>query len=51
MPAIDDVDLADLVDETVAEIRRARLDHLVVFFRGQGHPGRRSVGRLRSARA
>jgi taurine dioxygenase len=30
------VDLAsDLPDETVAEIRRAWLDHLVVFFRGQ----------------
>ena len=31
------VDLADLDDETVAEIRRAWLDHLVVFFRDQGH--------------
>src|SRR5262245_61708192 len=30
------VDLAgDLADETVAEIRRAWLDHLVVFFRDQ----------------
>jgi len=33
---ISGVDLAgDLDDETVAEIRRAWLDHLVVFFRGQ----------------
>jgi taurine dioxygenase len=31
------VDLADLDDETVAEIRRAWLDHLVVFFHDQGH--------------
>ena len=33
---ISGVDLAtDLVDETVAEIRRAWLEHLVVFFRDQ----------------
>jgi taurine dioxygenase len=33
---ISGVDLAtDLIDETVAEIRRAWLDHLVVFFRDQ----------------
>jgi len=32
---IGDVDLADLDDETVAEIRAAWLQHLVVFFRGQ----------------
>ena len=34
---VGDVDLADLDDAMVAEIRRAWLDHLVVFFRGQGH--------------
>ena len=33
---ISGVDLAtDLADETVAEIRRAWLEHLVVFFRDQ----------------
>ena len=32
---ISGVDLADLDDRTVAEIRRALLDHLVVFFRDQ----------------
>jgi taurine dioxygenase len=33
------VDLAtDLADETVAEIRRAWLEHLVVFFRDQEVP-------------
>jgi taurine dioxygenase len=32
---IEGVDLADLDDETFAEIRRAFLDHLVVFFRDQ----------------
>jgi taurine dioxygenase len=31
------VDLADLDEQTVGEIRRAWLDHLVVFFRDQGH--------------
>lgn len=31
------VDLAAPTDEVIAEIRRAWLDHLVVFFRGQGH--------------
>jgi taurine dioxygenase len=32
---ISGVDLANLTDETVAEIRRAWLEHLVVFFRDQ----------------
>ncbi len=31
------VDLSDLHDEDVAEIRRAWLDHLVLVFAGQGH--------------
>jgi taurine dioxygenase len=31
------VDLASIDDETIAEIRRAWLDHLVVFFHDQGH--------------
>ena len=35
--ADDPLDLADLDDEQVAEIRAAWLAHLVVFFRGQGH--------------
>ena len=46
------VDLAtDLDDETVAEIRRAWLEHLVVFFRDQDARRRRASSRSRGASA
>jgi taurine dioxygenase len=43
-----DVDLADeLGGETIAAIRRARLDHLVIFFRGQDLPPARFLALAR----